>query len=244
MRTYQDSVATFTFMSTLRANEYEYTKEMPLTEYTGWKWVVGEDKIVHYSEGIVYLNANIITDEELQEAMPDLVSAKGIILDLRYYPSISLGLLSNLLSEPDSLSNHLTKRYLRPQEELPRLSEDQLTWGLEPAEPHIGAKIVALCGRNSQSYCEAYLANLQHNKLATIVGQPTAGANGNVIVTPLPGEIKVYWTGMLVRNPDKSRFFGVGIIPEVYVDKTIDDIRHGRDPELYQALELLKSILN
>lgn len=238
LKTYPDSVATFTFKDT---NRHKYTRELPLEEYSGWKWVVSDDRIVHYDDGIVYLNANIITEAELQEAMPSLIEAKGIILDLRYYPSISYELLTHLLSEPDSLSNIIIKRYMRPQEELPRLNEGQLTWSLRPAEPHIKAKVIALSSRNSQSYCESYLANLQHNKLATIVGQPTAGANGNVIVSPLPGDIKVYWTGMLVRNPDNSRFFGVGIIPDVIVNKTMDDIRHGRDPEREKALEILRA---
>ncbi len=238
LKTYPDSVATFTFKD---SNQHKYTRELPLEEYSGWKWVVSDDRIVHYDDGIVYLNANIITEAELQEAMPELLEAKGIILDLRYYPSISYELLTHLLSEPDSLSNLIIKRYLHPQEELPRLNEGQLTWGLRPSEPHITAKVVALSSRNSQSYCESYLANLQHNKLATIVGQPTAGANGNVIVSPLPGDIKVFWTGMLVRNPDNSRFFGVGIIPDVIVNKTMDDIRHGRDPEREKALEILRA---
>jgi hypothetical protein len=239
MKTYQDSVATFTFVSTIDDNKYEYTMELPLEEYTGWKWVVKEDKIAHYDGGIIYLNLNTISEVELQEAMPYLLEAKGIILDLRYYPKISRDLLSNLLSKPDSLAITLVKRYMRPHDELPRLKEDRLTWSLLPSEPHIGAKIVALSSRNSQSYCEAFLAILRHNKLATIVGQPSAGANGDVIISPLPGDIKVYWTGMLVRNPDKSRFFGVGIIPDVMVTKTIDDIKFGRDPEREKALEIL-----
>lgn len=96
----------------------------------------------------------------------------------------------------------------------------------------------------AKSYCEGYLATLQHNKLATIVGQPSAGANGNVVTTPLPGDILVDWTGMLVRNPDKSRFYGVGIIPDVIVQKTIHDIKNGIDSERERALELLRSSLN
>ena len=85
---------------------------------------------------------------------------------------------------------------------------------------------------------------MKHNKLAILVGQPTAGANGDVIQTYLSGDLKVNWTGLLARNPDRSRFFGVGIIPDVIVDKTVDDIKNGRDPELEKALELLRSVQN
>lgn len=241
LKTYPDSVATFTFRN---AENHEYTVKTPFAEYNGWRWVVPEVRTAHYDGGIVYLNANIISDDELQAALPELLEAKGIILDLRYYPSISTDLITYLLTKPDSLSNIVIKRYIRPQEELPRLAEGKPTWGLEPATPHITAKVIALSSRNSQSYCESYLATLKYNKLATLVGQPTAGANGNVIVTPLPGDIKVYWTGMLVRNPDHSRFFGVGILPDVVVSKTKADIKAGRDPELEKALELLRHSFN
>ncbi len=244
MRTYQDSVANFTFKTTSEKSEFEYTKEIPSVEYVLKNLLTKPEKVIHYPNEIVYLNANIMNDKELDEIMPDLLNAKGIILDLRFYPSISPKLLSNLLTEADSLTGPVIKRYIQPKEELPRLNEDRLVWALQPAEPHIGAKIIALCGRNSQSYCEAYLSVLQHNKLATLVGQPTAGANGNVIDTPLPGDLKASWTGMLVRNPDKSRFFGVGIIPDVIVEKTVDDIKNGRDLELEKALGILSPIQN
>ncbi|MFA6721584.1 MAG: S41 family peptidase, partial [Candidatus Cloacimonadaceae bacterium] len=216
----------------------------PLKHFGGPQWIVPEAKFVQYPDSILYVNTNIITEQELLEKLPELLEAKGIILDLRYYPRIRLSMLTHLLTQQDSLSNCLIKRYIRPGEELPRPAEGEPTWGLEPAEPHIGAKVVALSSRNSQSYCEMYLAVLKHNHLATIVGQPTAGANGNVIYSSLPGDLEVIWTGMLVRQGDGSRFLGVGIIPDVFVKRTLDDFTTGRDAELERALELLRAELD
>lgn len=238
LKTYPDSVASFSFIT---PDKRKISRKMVLEEYEGWKWVVPEAKLIKYPDGIVYVNANIISDTELQEMMPDLLAAQGIILDLRYYPRISPNLIGQLLSEPDTLANTLIKRYIRPNEELPRKEDGRPTWWLKPAQPHIGARVIALSSRNSQSYCEQYLAVLKHNHLATQVGQATAGANGNVIITKLPGDLEADWTGMLVRNQDKSRFFGVGIIPDVLVVRTRDDIVKGRDPELEKALEILHS---
>ncbi|MDD4100529.1 MAG: S41 family peptidase [Candidatus Cloacimonetes bacterium] len=235
-KTYHDTIATFE----IRTPEgQEITLTATLQEYEGWQLVAPDAKTVRFPDDIIYVNANLIDESELQELMPELLEAKGIILDLRYYPRIGTTLLRHLLSEPDSLSNSLIKRYLRPHEELPRTNENDLLWALEPAESHISAKVVALTSRFSQSYCEAYLAELQHNKLATIVGNPTAAANGNVIKTPLPGGLTVHWTGLLVTNPDKSRFHGVGIIPDVLVSPTLEDYILGRDPELDAALQIL-----
>jgi len=235
-KTYHDSLASFGFITPEgQAGECSAV----LKEFEGSQLVAPDARTVRFPGEIIYINANLIDDTELQELMPELLEAKGIVLDLRYYPRIGTTLLKHLLSEPDSLSNCVIKRYLRPHQELPRIKENELLWSLMPEEPHISAKVVALTSRFSQSYCEAYLAELQHNKLATIVGNPTAAANGNVIRTPLPGGLTVFWTGMLVTNPDKSRFHGVGIIPDVLVRPTLEDYIQGRDPELDAALQIL-----
>ena len=241
LRSYRDSLATFGFVTP--AGE-TIERATPLSSAGMLQYFVPEEKFVQYPDSILYVNTNAITEDELQERMPELLQAKGLILDLRLYPGIQLGLLTQLLTQRDSLYNCLIKRYIRPGEELPRLGEGVPTWGLEPAEPHIGARVVALSSRNSQSYCEMYLAVLKHNHLATLVGQPTAGANGNVIYSELPGDLEVIWTGLLVRQGDGGRFSGVGIVPDVFVEKTLDGIMAGRDPELEQALELLRRDLN
>ena len=54
-----------------------------------------DQKIVKYLDGIVYVNPNAITDQDLQDAMPDLLAARGIILDLRFI-HISTDLISQL----------------------------------------------------------------------------------------------------------------------------------------------------
>ena len=95
-------------------------KEIPSVEYVLKNLLTKPEKVIHYPNEIVYLNANVINDKELDEIMPDLLNAKGIILDLRFYPSISPKLLSNLLTEADSLSGLVIKRYIQPKEELPR----------------------------------------------------------------------------------------------------------------------------
>jgi len=77
-------------------------------------------------------------------------------------------------------------------------------------------------------------------KLGEIVGEPTAGTNGNINETALPLGYRVWWTGMKVLKHDGSRHHGVGIQPTVPVAKTIRGIREGRDEQLERALTLLK----
>ncbi|MEX2232990.1 MAG: S41 family peptidase [Cyclobacteriaceae bacterium] len=72
--------------------------------------------------------------------------------------------------------------------------------------------------------------------LATIIGQPSAGTNGNVNMFQLPGGYRISWTGMKVLKHDGSQLHGVGILPDVYVEKTIKGVRQNQDEFLDKAI--------
>lgn len=76
-------------------------------------------------------------------------------------------------------------------------------------------------------------------KLAAIVGETTAGTNGNINIVQLPGGYRVVFTGMKVLKHDGSRHHGVGIAPTVPVSPTLAGIREGRDEQLEKAIEVL-----
>jgi hypothetical protein len=73
----------------------------------------------------------------------------------------------------------------------------------------------------------------------TVVGQRSAGTNGNITGLSLPGGFGFTFTGMEVLNPDGSRFHGIGIEPDVYVPLTAQDLRDGVDRDLLTAIDLL-----
>jgi C-terminal processing protease CtpA/Prc len=57
------------------------------------------------------------------------------------------------------------------------------------------------------------LGIVEANKLAEIVGETTAGTNGNINAFVHLGGYRVLWTGMKVVKHDGSRHHGVGIHP-------------------------------
>ncbi len=237
IKTYSDSVATFRFIT---PDRHLVEKIVHLGDFSSYDLRTRGEKTISYPEGIIYLNLFRLHDEDIDSMMPELLKAKGLILDLSFYPRVSTKLLQLLLKEQDTWSSCVVKRYIRPNDELPRIGEDTAVWGLTPEEPHLNAKMVALSSRLAQSYCEGYLGVIKYNKLGTIVGQPSAGANGNVVTTALPGDIRVSWTGLLVQNPGRERFFGLGIIPDVIIERSLEDIVNGNDPEMNSALEILR----
>lgn len=113
--------------------------------------------------------------------------------------------------------------------------------GMKAREPYLGDKnVIFITDGRAISYAESVMGYIEGYKLATIVGQPTAGTNENVNPFTLPGGYKVIWTGMKVIKHDGSQQHGIGILPNVYIEKTIQGVKDGRDDFLDKALELAK----
>jgi C-terminal processing protease CtpA/Prc len=114
-------------------------------------------------------------------------------------------------------------------------------WHMQPKEPHIKGKVVFLTDGRAISYAESCMGFIEHYKLAEIVGQPTAGTNGNVNPYELPGGFRVVWTGMRVVKHDGSQHHLIGIQPTVPVQRTIQGVIEGRDEFVEKALEVIRS---
>ncbi len=67
---------------------------------------------------------------------------------------------------------------------------------------------------------------------AIVAGSTTAGADGNVSSTPLPGGKEARISGLGVFYPDGTPTQRVGIVPDLVVYPTPQGIRDGRDEVL------------
>jgi C-terminal processing protease CtpA/Prc len=90
------------------------------------------------------------------------------------------------------------------------------------------------------SAAETIMGIVEAYRLADIVGEPTAGTNGNVNPFTVPGGYILHWTGMRVLKHDRSRHHGVGIQPTHPVARTIQGIAERRDEILEKAIELAR----
>ncbi len=189
-------------------------------------------------EGIYYLNLTQASWEEIDQLMPELQKAKSIICDLRGYPNGNHYLITHLLKTKDTAKWMWIPQIIYPDFE--QVAFDKMGWSLEPSKPTLSAKMVFITDARAISYAESYLGYIEGYKLATIVGQPTAGTNGNINTFALPGGYFVSWTGMRVVKIDGSQHHGVGIIPNVPVARTLSGVKSGRDEFLEKALEIAK----
>jgi hypothetical protein len=202
-----------------------------------------EKRIEEIEENIYYVNLDKVDMPEISDRMTELANAKGVIFDLRGYPKNNHDVISHLLTDADTSGEWMrTPRTIYPDRENPAgyMSHG---WHMPVKKPHIKGKVVFITDGRTISYAESYMGFIEHYKLADIVGQPTAGTNGNVNAFSLPGDFRITWTGMKVVKHDGSQHHLVGILPTVPVERTIEGIREGRDEFLEKALEIIRKSL-
>jgi C-terminal processing protease CtpA/Prc len=78
---------------------------------------------------------------------------------------------------------------------------------------------------------------IQAYDLATIVDQPRTGTNGNMNPFNILRDSGVTWTGVKVLKHYGSQFYSIGILPDIYVEKTNVGARAGKDVLLDKAVE-------
>jgi len=186
--------------------------------------------------GIFYIDIGKAPMDSINAWMSQLTQAKSIICDLRGYPNGNHELINHLLDTAED-----TKWMFVPEITYPdfqRVTYKGMGWQMTPKAPHLDGKIFFLTDGSAISYAESYLGFIKDFHLATIVGQPTAGTNGNINPFVLPGGYRVSWTGMLVKDHNGGKHHLKGIIPDVPVQRTIEGIREGRDEFLEKAIEL------
>ncbi len=187
--------------------------------------------------GIWYVDLDRISDKNFEEALPKLAQAKGVIFDLRGYPKMGPGFLQHLTDKPIQSARWNSPIVTQPDG---KRWEWQTSgrWELAPKAPRIQGKVVFLAGGHTISYAESCMGIVEAYKLAEIVGEQTAGTNGNINPFSLPGGYSISWTGMKVLKHDGTTHHGVGIHPTVPVKPTVQGLAEGRDEVLEKGLEV------
>ena len=189
--------------------------------------------------GVFYLDLSRLTMEQIRERIADLAAARGIVFDLRGYPKNNHAVIQHLIDSPVQSARWNVPLSIYPDQERLVGYDTSGRWTLTPAQPRFTGKFVFLTGGGAISYAESVMGIIEHYGLAEIVGEPTAGANGNVNTVETPGGWTVRWTGMRVLKHDGSQHHLVGIQPTVPVQPTIAGVRDGRDEELEKALAII-----
>ncbi|MDD4375004.1 MAG: S41 family peptidase [Bacteroidales bacterium] len=95
---------------------------------------------------------------------------------------------------------------------------------IEPSEKHFNGKIFVLTSNKTASTCEPFVSGLKTNKLATIVGESTAGAMLAGTDFHTVSNIYLFIPIADYYTPEKKRLDKVGVAPDIAVpvDEALD----------------------
>jgi C-terminal processing protease CtpA/Prc len=198
-------------------------------------------KITELEPGIFYVNLEQASDEDFKQVLPKLEQARGIVFDMRGYPSTSPnGLFPHLSDQPlKSAQWHLPEVTRPDREQLKFVRGNE--WDLRPRAPFLKAKKAFITDGRAISYAESCMGIIEHYKLGEIIGDATAGTNGNINPFQLPSGHTVSWTGMKVLKHDGSQHHGIGIRPTIPLTRTRAGVAAGRDELLERAVQAVKN---
>jgi len=177
------------------------------------------DTFQKLSDDIAYLKLSSVNAAESTNYIRSAEGTKGLIIDIRNYPSqfvvFTLGQL--LVSESKQFVRFTIGDITNP---------GAFHWSgilsLIPQQPHYSGKVVILIDEVTQSQAEYTTMAFRTATDAIVIGSTTAGADGNVSTVPLPGGLSSYISGIGVFYPDRRPTQRIGILPDIQVTPTIE----------------------
>jgi PKD repeat protein len=176
--------------------------------------------------------------DEYEERFPQLQNADGLIFDLRGYPGGPF-IIGHLIDKPAHWSPMYIPVVTYPDRENFSFLCTSCGWVVPPEYTLSKIKKVFLTNAGAMSFGETYMEIIASNRIAEIVGEPTAGTNGGANRHYLIGGYYIMWTCIKVLKGDGSQLHGIGVTPTHPVSRTIEGVAQGRDEVLEYAMDLL-----
>lgn len=202
-----------------------------------WYKVNKDEKCFKLLNGnIGYVTLANIKKDDIAEIKESFKNTKGIIIDIRNYPStfVPFALGSYFVSKSTPFVKFTQGNINNPGEftftETLKIPKDKNQYG---------GKLVVLVNENTQSQAEYTAMAFRAGDNCTIIGSTTAGADGDVSAILLPGGLRTMISGIGVYYPNGKETQRIGIVPDITVRPTIEGIKKGKDEVLEKAIEII-----
>jgi C-terminal processing protease CtpA/Prc len=222
-------------------NGTHFTKKVklyPRNELNIYQWYRKKDEKCYrlMENNIGYVTLMSIKDDDIPKIKEEFKNTKGIIIDLRNYPStfVPFKLGSFFISSATPFVKFTIGNINNP-------GEFTFTKALEipKTEESYKGKLIVLVNELSQSQAEYTAMAFRAGDNTTIIGSTTAGADGNVSTIILPGGLSTMISGIGVYYPNGGVTQRIGIVPDIEVKPTINGIKNGKDELIEKAIEII-----
>ena len=218
-------------------------KELPLYARNSlkiyrWYKVDKNEKCYKLLDGnIGYVTLANIKDEDIPVIKETFKNTKGIIIDIRNYPSAftPFTLAPYFVSQSTPFVKITQGSVDNPGEFTFRTGSE-----IPKANETYQGKLVVIVNENTQSSAEYQSMAFRAGANTTIIGSQTAGADGNVSSILLPGGLRTMISGIGIYYPDGTQTQRIGIVPDIKVEPTINGIKQGKDEVLEKAIEIIE----
>lgn len=190
-------------------------------------------------DSIGYICPDKLSKEEIPEISNGLKKNRGLIIDLRYYPSqdfseFILKYIPSGNTEPSACFTYpvfvLPGVFIIRNQSYPTCDGEKYN-----------DLIVVLVNEMTQSYAETCVQIIQSNNNTITIGSQSAGANGNISEFILPRGVLGAFSGLGWYYPDGWVVNRQGVKIDHEVRPTLEGVREGRDEVLEAALNLIEA---
>jgi len=189
------------------------------------------------ANNIGYLYPAKLKAGDLEVIAESFEKTKGIIIDMRCYPSVFMTFDYAKWLKPEATP---FVRFTTLSTDLPgqfEFSKPQENGGGKGK--HYDGKVIILVNTRTQSSAEYQTMALQTAPHAKVIGSQTSGADGNVSDIILPGGIKTKLSGIGIIYPDGTESQCAGVKIDKEVRPTIKGIKEGKDEVLEEAIRMI-----
>ena len=199
-----------------------------------------KEKAAYYliNDQIGYVNAGKYRNSEMPQMKKMFAKAKGIIVDIREYPSDLMAYtFANYFKSAKSLFVKISLvDYSNPGT---FVIADSAYNGPAKNDDLYNGKVVVIVNSDTQSQGEFTTMALQSSSNVSVIGSQTAGADGEVTTIVLPGGISTRISSRGIFYPDNSPTQGTGVKIDFIVKPTIKGIIDRKDELLEKAINIL-----
>ena len=195
---------------------------------------------------IGYVNMGSLSRNRIDKMFDTLMHAKAIIFDIRNYPQGTAWNIVPRLTDHDSVAVKFGKPFVTYESINSPITSGMSEYFIvnaDKAKPWYEGNIIILCDEVTQSQAEYTIMMFQGaaGKRVTVIGSPTAGADGNVTAVRLPGGYTTYFSGLEVLYPDGSQTQQTGIRVNIKIEPTLAGLRQGKDEVLQRAIQFIEA---
>jgi len=194
------------------------------------------DSVFFDNRQIAYFDLRKWPYKGLKKMIPDINKLKGVVFDLRGYPTGDMDyLLQHLLVTKDTTSHWLQIPLIKAPDFTEVVFKNE-GWELVPSTPHITTKVFFLADSRTYSFAESILGFVKDYKLGTIIGEASAGTNGDMNSFTFSDKSMFTWSAVKVTTPTGQPYKKTGIVPDIPVPNTAQSVVAGKDLPLEKAL--------